>query len=177
MRKQNGQLQQSFLSRQPDATLSRNNSRQLFYMFANALSKIIYLRVLDNEFPPQQILHRDQEIDQLIRALEPTTRGQRAEDVLTHGPSGVGKTATTRHVLCRHRSRGPLGFPGRLHHRRPRYTWESSVYKERIVATAWVDPEPPVDVGTDGISTGDRCPVLPSTVTWRRTCGRRSVPE
>lgn len=50
---------------------------------------------------PDTLLHRHAEREQLSRALEPAIYGHRAEDVLIHGPSGVGKTTTARHVLER----------------------------------------------------------------------------
>ncbi|AFZ74594.1 Cdc6/Cdc18 family protein [Natronobacterium gregoryi] len=54
--------------------------------------------VFDDEYHAD-IVHRDSELESLSRLLEPATRGQRAEDALIYGPSGVGKTATTRWLL------------------------------------------------------------------------------
>ncbi|WP_226479134.1 Cdc6/Cdc18 family protein [Natrinema amylolyticum] len=48
---------------------------------------------------PTPILHRNTELNALSRALKPTGYGRRAEDVLIHGPSGVGKTASARWML------------------------------------------------------------------------------
>ncbi|ADD05198.1 Orc1-type DNA replication protein [Natrialba magadii ATCC 43099] len=54
--------------------------------------------VFDDEYQTA-ILHRNEELRSLSRLLEPAIRGRRAEDVLIYGPSGVGKTATTRWLL------------------------------------------------------------------------------
>jgi cell division control protein 6 len=58
-------------------------------------------QVFTDEYPPRQILHRDGEQEQLARALDPALDGDRADDVLIHGPQGVGKTVLTRHILRR----------------------------------------------------------------------------
>lgn len=55
--------------------------------------------VFADERPPDRVFHRHAEIEQLLRSLEPVTDGDRAEDVLIYGPSGVGKTTTAKHVL------------------------------------------------------------------------------
>ncbi|GAB3669592.1 Cdc6/Cdc18 family protein [Halopiger thermotolerans] len=54
--------------------------------------------VFDDEYQAD-IVHRDSELEALSRLLKPATQGRRAEDALIHGPSGVGKTATTRWLL------------------------------------------------------------------------------
>ncbi|MXV62099.1 AAA family ATPase [Natronorubrum sp. JWXQ-INN-674] len=54
--------------------------------------------VFDDDYQTD-ILHRNEELNSLSRLLEPATRGERADDVLIHGPSGVGKTATARWML------------------------------------------------------------------------------
>ncbi|WP_436344475.1 Cdc6/Cdc18 family protein [Natronorubrum sp. FCH18a] len=54
--------------------------------------------VFDDAYPTD-ILHRNEELNSLSRLLKPATAGGRAGDVLIHGPSGVGKTATARWML------------------------------------------------------------------------------
>lgn len=56
-------------------------------------------RVLQPEFVPSELHHRDGAIEAISAALDPITYGQRGQDVLLTGPSGSGKTTIARHVL------------------------------------------------------------------------------
>jgi len=58
-------------------------------------------RVLREGFVPNDVVHRDAEINALSRVLEPVTDGQPAEPALITGPSGVGKTTITKFVVDR----------------------------------------------------------------------------
>jgi len=62
---------------------------------------ITHPRVFDDEWPPDELKHRDGPVDALSRAFDSATAGHEAESVIIHGPSGVGKTALARHVLRR----------------------------------------------------------------------------
>ncbi|OYR51519.1 AAA family ATPase [Halorubrum sp. Ea1] len=53
---------------------------------------------------PRTLVHRESEMDQVSRALQPALRGNRAEDLLISGPSGVGKTTLARLFLDNPRS-------------------------------------------------------------------------
>jgi len=53
---------------------------------------------------PQTLVHREPEISQFSRALKPALQGERPDDLLISGPSGVGKTTLTRLFLDNPRS-------------------------------------------------------------------------
>ncbi|MFD1572479.1 AAA family ATPase, partial [Halorubrum laminariae] len=58
-------------------------------------------RVLQQEFIPREIQHRDNEVNYLSSILEPITDGQSAEPILLYGPSGTGKTCIAQFILER----------------------------------------------------------------------------
>ena len=58
-------------------------------------------RVLQPEFIPAEIKHRDAETSHLSHALEPITHGERGETALLYGPSGVGKTCVAKFTINR----------------------------------------------------------------------------
>jgi orc1/cdc6 family replication initiation protein len=58
-------------------------------------------RVLQDEFIPEEVGHRDQEMNALTRALDPVTRNEPAETGFLFGPSGTGKTCLARFAVDR----------------------------------------------------------------------------
>ncbi|MDY7082801.1 MAG: Cdc6/Cdc18 family protein, partial [Halobacteria archaeon] len=56
-------------------------------------------RVLKDDFLPSEVKHRDAEVNQLTRALEPIVQGGEGEDTFLFGPTGVGKTCISRYVV------------------------------------------------------------------------------
>jgi len=58
-------------------------------------------RVLQPEFIPKEVAHRDAEVNHLSRALDPLTDGDPAETPLLLGPSGTGKTCIARFTVDR----------------------------------------------------------------------------
>lgn len=56
-------------------------------------------RVLQPEFVPGDIVHRDREVYALSGALKPLTRNEPAETAFLFGPSGVGKTCIAQHTV------------------------------------------------------------------------------
>lgn len=56
-------------------------------------------RVLETDYVPRDIVHRDHELNTLASALRPLTNGDRAETALLSGPTGVGKICTARYVV------------------------------------------------------------------------------
>ncbi|MDY6779363.1 MAG: Cdc6/Cdc18 family protein [Halobacteria archaeon] len=58
-------------------------------------------RVLQDEFIPREVVHRDTEVDLLSNSLEPAVEGEKPDDVLLFGPTGAGKTCISKYVLER----------------------------------------------------------------------------
>lgn len=58
-------------------------------------------RVLQPEFIPREVQHRDPEVNQLSRALDPITRGEPPQSALLLGPSGTGKTCIAQFTVER----------------------------------------------------------------------------
>ncbi len=57
-------------------------------------------RVLEDDFLPQEVIHRHDEMNHLSAALEPAVDGERPGDVLMAGPSGAGKTCIARYAVA-----------------------------------------------------------------------------
>ncbi|TMT81374.1 AAA family ATPase [Haloterrigena sp. H1] len=58
-------------------------------------------RVLQPEFIPQEVKHRDAEVNHLSSVLRPILDGQSADPVFLYGPSGVGKTCIAQFTVER----------------------------------------------------------------------------
>jgi hypothetical protein len=58
-------------------------------------------RVLQDEFIPSEVQHRDAEVNELTTALSPITRGQSGDTTFLFGPSGAGKNL---HLAIRRRA-------------------------------------------------------------------------
>jgi len=56
-------------------------------------------RVLQPEFIPREVQHRDAEVNYLSSVLNPITGGHRADPALLHGPSGAGKTCIAQYLV------------------------------------------------------------------------------
>ncbi|MFC5133870.1 MULTISPECIES: Cdc6/Cdc18 family protein [Haloferacaceae] len=56
-------------------------------------------RVLQQEFIPREVQHRDAEVNYLSSILEPVTEGEPTEPTLLHGPSGAGKTCIAQYIV------------------------------------------------------------------------------
>jgi len=56
-------------------------------------------RVLQQEFIPREVQHRDSEVNYLPSNHNPITQGDSVEPTLLYGPSGVGKTCIAQFLL------------------------------------------------------------------------------
>ncbi len=63
-------------------------------------SKIFANReVLSPHYLPQHLLFRDKQIDDIIKALTPSLRGERGRNIFIYGKTGTGKTSCMMHVV------------------------------------------------------------------------------
>jgi len=58
-------------------------------------------RVLQDEFIPSEVQHRDAEVNELTNALSPITHGRSGDTTFLFGPSGAGKTCISRFAVER----------------------------------------------------------------------------
>ncbi len=54
--------------------------------------------VLQSNYSPEDILHRDEQIHSIASILGPTLRSERASNLFLYGKTGTGKTVCVRHV-------------------------------------------------------------------------------
>jgi len=54
--------------------------------------------VLEEDFVPREVVHRDAEITMISEALDPLTKGQSPSPLFLYGPSGAGKTCLARYT-------------------------------------------------------------------------------
>jgi len=55
--------------------------------------------VLSPHYIPEILPHREKEIEHLMRTLAPSLRGKSIHNIFAYGKTGVGKTASIRHVI------------------------------------------------------------------------------
>jgi orc1/cdc6 family replication initiation protein len=58
-------------------------------------------RVLQDEFIPAEVQHRDAEVNEITNALSPITHGRPGDTTFLFGPSGAGKTCISRFAVER----------------------------------------------------------------------------
>ena len=57
-----------------------------------------YKKVLQSNFIPDHVIHRDEQIDHLSKILAPSLRLEKPSNLLLYGKTGTGKTVTIKHV-------------------------------------------------------------------------------
>jgi cell division control protein 6 len=63
-------------------------------------SKIFTNReVLSPHYLPEHLLFRDKQIDDIVKALTPSLKGERGRNIFIYGKTGTGKTSCMKHVI------------------------------------------------------------------------------
>ena len=60
---------------------------------------------LSENFTPEKLFHRDQQIREIFRCLSPVTKKRKPIHLWLYGKAGSGKTSTAKHVLSRLKKR------------------------------------------------------------------------
>jgi Cdc6-like AAA superfamily ATPase len=55
--------------------------------------------VLSEDYQPDQILERDEEIEEYRHALEDILFGRTPQNIMLYGKAGLGKTAVTKYMM------------------------------------------------------------------------------
>ncbi len=69
-----------------------------FENFINIQSVFTNKRVLQFNYIPEQIFHRDEQIEQISKILAPSLKLEKPSNLLLYGKTGTGKTVTIKHV-------------------------------------------------------------------------------
>jgi len=71
---------------------------------------IVDHQVFADDHVPDRLVHRERAVGTLSRALEPALHDQPPEDLLIHGPHGVGKTVLVRHTFERLEAKADVDY-------------------------------------------------------------------
>ncbi|PIU09611.1 hypothetical protein COT30_03490 [Candidatus Micrarchaeota archaeon CG08_land_8_20_14_0_20_49_17] len=55
--------------------------------------------VLSPHFIPDTLLHRDREIESIVRILAPSSKRMKPKSIFIYGKTGTGKTSTVKHIM------------------------------------------------------------------------------
>ncbi len=74
------------------------NLKDMFHSYQNEKSVFKNKDTLTNRYTPENIPHRDEQINQIARTLAPSLRGEKTSNLFIFGTVGTGKTVSVRTV-------------------------------------------------------------------------------
>lgn len=78
--------------------MANNKLNNLFEKFLERKSLFKNKGLLQSSYHPDNILHRDVQIDQIANILAPSLRGEKPSNLFIYGKTGTGKTLTTQYI-------------------------------------------------------------------------------
>jgi len=78
--------------------MAQQNLHELFDDFLSRTPHFTRKDALQDTYTPNQLPHRNEQINQLAQILVPALRGEKPSNVFIYGKTGTGKTAVSKHV-------------------------------------------------------------------------------
>ncbi len=78
--------------------MGENNLTNFFSEYVKQESLFIRKQALQNNFFPDAITHRDEQIMMIAKILAPVLKGNKPSNLFVYGKTGTGKTLTIRHI-------------------------------------------------------------------------------
>ncbi len=69
--------------------------------FENYLERISIFKnkqIIQSNFIPEKLFHREEQINQIAKILAPSLKGEKISNLFIYGKTGTGKTATIKHI-------------------------------------------------------------------------------
>jgi cell division control protein 6 len=75
-----------------------NKVQSYFENYLNKKSIFLNKEVLLTRYVPEQVLHRDEQIQQLTEILAPSLKNEKPSNIFIYGKTGTGKTVVTKYI-------------------------------------------------------------------------------
>jgi cell division control protein 6 len=84
------------------------NLNEIFRSYLEGKTVFRDKKVLTEQFVPENVIHREEKIEQIARTLAPALRGTKTSNVFIFGTVGTGKSVSVKHVLMEMQKMGPI---------------------------------------------------------------------
>ena len=77
----------------------KNSLTSFFEEFLYKESLFVDRSILSSSYTPQNIYHRDNEINKIANILAPALKQEKPSNLFIYGNTGTGKTLTVKHII------------------------------------------------------------------------------
>ncbi len=78
--------------------MARKELKNIFEKFLNSKSLFLDKKILQSNYTPDSIIHREEQIEQVAKILSPCLRLEKPSNLFIYGKTGTGKTLTIQHT-------------------------------------------------------------------------------